>query len=93
MTTRSEMLARVASAHKAWSLAHGDTVPYVAADANPHDGQATDLPIWQADRSATPETDAELTAELERILAEGYDEEEAPPEIPDDDDLPEDGGL
>ena len=62
MTTRAEMLAKVAAAHTDWSLRHGDEVPYDAADEHPHDGQTTDLSIWQADRSAPPEIDDELNA-------------------------------
>lgn len=82
--TRTEMLAKVAAAHEAWSVRHGDTVPYVAADAAPHAGQVTDLSMWQADRSAPPDVDDPLNAELSAILAEGYDEDEPLPDIPDD---------
>jgi len=85
MTTRTEMLAKVATVHAEWSNAHGDTVPYVAADSNPHDGQTTDLSTWQADRSAPPDVDDSLNEAIRAILAEGYDEDEPLPEIPEDD--------
>lgn len=84
MTTRAEMLAKIAEAHTQWSLRHGDTVPYVADDAAPHAGQVTDLSIWQADRSAPPDIDDPLNEQIKAILAEGYDEQEPPPNIPDD---------
>lgn len=79
------MLAKIAAVHAEWSLRHGDTVPYVAADSNPHDGQNSDLSVWQADRSAPPEIDDDLNAALKRILDEGYDEHEPLPDLPDDD--------
>lgn len=47
----------VAELHTKWSLEHGDNVAYVASDENPHPGEETDLPIWQADRSAPAEID------------------------------------
>lgn len=65
--TRDEMLKAAAEAHTAWSLKHGDTVPYVAADANPT-GPATDLATWQADRSAPAHEDDELNAKLVALL-------------------------
>lgn len=68
--TRAEALRRIAELHTAWSLKHGDTVPYVAADENPHDGKTTDLSIWQADRSAPPAIDDELNAAIKAILAQ-----------------------
>ena len=82
--TRTQMLAKVADLHRQWSLAHGDTVPYIAADAEPHAGQVTDLSIWQADRSAPPDIDDPLNAQITAILDEGYDEDEPLPDIPDD---------
>ncbi len=63
---RDETLAAAAAAHTAWSLKYGDRVPYVAEDANPVDG-VTDLSAWQADRSAPPEIDDELNAQLYRL--------------------------
>lgn len=78
------MLAKIAAAHEEWSLRYGDTVPYVAEDAAPHGGRSTDLPVWQADRSAPAEADDELMAALQQILADGYDEDEPLPEIPAD---------
>jgi hypothetical protein len=78
------MLAKIAAAHQRWSLRHGDVVPYVAEDADPHDGQTTDLSIWQADRSAPPEIDDPLNEQIKAILDEGYDEQEPLPDIPDD---------
>ncbi len=66
---RREMLRRVAEAHTAWSLEHGDDVSYVAEDASPHDGQVTDLAVWQADRSAPPEVDDPLNAALKDLIA------------------------
>lgn len=67
------MLRAAAEAHREWSLRHGDEVPYVAADENPHDGQHTDLSIWQADRSAPPEIDDPLNNELKRLIAAARD--------------------
>lgn len=84
MTTRTQMLAKIAAAHQAWSDRHGDTVPYIADDAAPHAGQVTDLSIWQADRSAPPEIDDPLNQQINAILAEGYDEDQPLPDIPDD---------
>ena len=78
------MLAKIAEAHTQWSLHHGDEVPYVAADASPHNGQTTDLSVWQADRSAPPSIDDELNEAIKAILAAGYDEDEPLPDIPDD---------
>lgn len=68
--TRAEALARIAELHTAWSLKYGDEVPYVAADANPHDGQTSDLAIWQADRSAPAEIDDPLNEAIKAILAQ-----------------------
>lgn len=82
--TRTQMLAKIADLHKQWSLEHGDSVPYVAADVAPHSGQRTDLSIWQADRSAPPDIDDPLNAQIVAILTEGYDEQEPLPDIPDD---------
>ncbi len=67
--TRTQMLAKIADAHRDWS---------------PHDGQTTDLSMWQADRSAPPAVDDELNEQIKAILAEGYDEDEPLPDIPDD---------
>lgn len=67
--TRDDMLKAAADAHTAWSLKHGDSVPYVAADANPH-AEHTDLATWQADRSAPPDEDDELNAKLVALLAQ-----------------------
>lgn len=68
--TRTEALQRIGELHTAWSLEHGDTVPYVPEDANPHDGQTTDLSVWQADRSAPPEVDDRLNEQIVAILAQ-----------------------
>ena len=78
------MLAKIAKLHGAWSLQYGDEVPYVAADAAPHPGQVTDLSVWQADRSASPDVDDPLNAQIKAILAKGYDVDEPLPDIPDD---------
>jgi hypothetical protein len=67
--TRAEALARIAELHTAWSLKHGDTVPYVAADEGPHDGQVTDLSVWQADRSAPAEIDDPLNEAIKQVLS------------------------
>lgn len=64
------MLNAAAEAHTAWSLKYGDTVPYVAADADPVNGQTTDLATWQADRSAPAHEDDELNAKLVALLAQ-----------------------
>ena len=72
--TRAEALRRIGELHTAWSLQHGDTVPYVKADENPHDGQTTDLALWQADRSAPAEIDDPLNEAIKNILAQ-IDEE------------------
>lgn len=82
--TRTQMLTKIADAHREWSLKHGDTVPYVPADSSPHDGQGSDLSMWQADRSAPPDIDDELNEQIKSILAEGYDDDEPLPDIPDD---------
>lgn len=82
--TRTQMLAKIADLHTHWSMQHGDDVPYVAADASPHDGETSDLSIWQADRSAPPDIDDPLNEQIKAILAEGYDEDESLPDIPDD---------
>lgn len=82
--TRSQMLAKIADLHTQWSARHGDDVPYVAADAAPHDGQTTDLSAWQADRSAPPSADDELNEAIKAILAEGYDEDEPLLDLPND---------
>jgi hypothetical protein len=68
--TRAEALRRIGELHTAWSLQYGDVVPYVAADENPHDGQTTDLSVWQADRSASPDIDDLLNEEIKAILAQ-----------------------
>lgn len=68
--TRAEMLRLANEAHAHWSSKYGDTVPYVAADANPHDGQATDLSLWNADRSAPPLIDDPLNHYLTGLLAQ-----------------------
>jgi hypothetical protein len=67
---RAEMLKAVAAAHEAWSLEHGDDVPYVEADENPHDGETTDLSIHQADRSASPELDDPLNAIIKDLIGQ-----------------------
>lgn len=72
--TRDEALRQIAALHEAWSLQHGDDVPYVAADANPHDGKTSDLSMWQADRSAPPEIDDPLNQAIKEILAQIVDE-------------------
>ena len=72
--TRAEALRRIGELHTKWSLKHGDDVPYVAADANPHDGQTSDLAMWQADRSAPAEIDDPLNEAIKNILAQ-IDEE------------------
>ena len=64
------MLRRVAIAHEAWSMKYGDNVAYVAADERPHDGQTTDLAIWQADRSAPPEIDDLLNSQVQRLIGQ-----------------------
>ena len=71
---RAEALRRIADLHTAWSLQHGDDVAYVAEDANPHDGQTSDLSTWQADRSASPELDDPLNEAIKAILAQIDDE-------------------
>ena len=68
--TRADALRRIGELHTKWSLKHGDDVPYVAADANPHDGQTSDLSIWQADRSAPAEIDDPLNEAIKAILAQ-----------------------
>lgn len=68
--TRAEALRKIAALHTAWSLEHGDTVPYVAEHANPHPGSRSDLSVWQADRSAPPEIDDPLNAKIKAILAQ-----------------------
>ncbi len=68
--TRAEALAQIAQLHTDWSLRHGDTVPYLVADAAPHDGTTTDLSLWQADRSALPDVDDDLNAAIAAILAQ-----------------------
>lgn len=75
--TRTEALRRIAELHTAWSLEHGDEVPYVATDSNPHPGTRSDLPVWQADRSAPPEIDDPLNEEIKAILAQIEDEAQA----------------
>lgn len=72
--TRDEALRQIATLHEAWSLRHGDDVPYVATDSNPHDGRTSDLSIWQADRSAPPEIDDPLNEAIKAILAQIDDE-------------------
>jgi hypothetical protein len=65
--TRTEALKKIAGLHTAWSLKHGDTVPYVAE----HEGrEPDDLSVWQADRSASPEIDDPLNAAIKDILAQ-----------------------
>jgi hypothetical protein len=68
--TRAAALRQIAELHQQWSHQHGDDVPYVASDANPHDGEKTDLSIWQADRSAPPEIDDPLNTRIKSILAQ-----------------------
>jgi len=94
------MLKAVAAAHEKWSLRYGDEVPYVAGDANPHDGQTTDLALHQADRSASPSIDDPLNAEFVRLVAQldgpdpvaaaapGFDPDDADDDDPDDGDEP-----
>ena len=72
--TRAEALRRIADLHQKWSLKHGDDVPYVAADAHPHDGQTSDLAVWQADRSASAGIDDPLNEAIKAILAQIDDE-------------------
>ena len=67
---RAEALRQIADLHRAWSLRHGDEIPYVKADENPHEGQTTDLSLWQADRSAPPEIDDPLNEQIKAILAQ-----------------------
>lgn len=67
---RAEALRRIADLHTAWSVKHGDEVPYVNADEGPHDGETTDLSIWQADRSAPPDIDDPLNEAIKDILAQ-----------------------
>ena len=68
--TRAEALRRIGALHTEWSLKHGDDVPYNSADANPHDGETTDLSHWQADRSAPPEIDDPLNEKIKAILVQ-----------------------
>ena len=68
--TRDEALRQIAELHTTWSIRHGDRVPYVAEDANPHDGHTTDLPVWQADRSAPPSLDDPLNEAIKKVLAQ-----------------------
>lgn len=66
--TRDEAMLEIARIHTQWSLEHGDDVPYVVADARPVDGESN-LAVWQADRSASPEIDDPLNAEIKDIIA------------------------
>lgn len=69
--TRAEALRQIAELHRAWALRHGDSVPYEPVDAAPHHvGQATDLAIWQADRSAPADVDDPLNAAIKTILGQ-----------------------
>mgnify|MGYP001607778258 FL=1 len=68
--TRDEALRQIAKLHTEWSLKYGDTVPYVAEDANPPAGQESDLSVWQADRSAPAEIDDPLNEAIKAILAQ-----------------------
>lgn len=68
--TRSDALQRIAELHRRWSLKHGDEVPYIEADENPHEGEISDLSIWQADRSAPPAVDDPLNEAVKAILAQ-----------------------
>lgn len=65
--TRAEALRQIGELHTAWSLEHGDRVPY-----NPkHVGaDPTDLSVWNADRSAPPEVDDPLNRQIVAILAQ-----------------------
>jgi hypothetical protein len=67
---RQQALAAIANLHIEWSLRHGDKVPNVAADANPHPGSRSDLSVWQADRSAPSEIDDPLNIQIVAILAQ-----------------------
>lgn len=73
---QDEALRQIAELHTAWSLKHGDEVPYVAEHSKPHDGETSDLSIWQADRSAPPEIDDPLNEKIKAILAQIDDESE-----------------
>lgn len=68
--TRAEAMAKIAELHRDWSLEHGDSVPYVAADAAPPVGKDSDLSVWNADRSAPAEVDDPLNAAIAAILAQ-----------------------
>jgi len=73
---RAEALRQIAELHTAWSLEHGDEVPYNPADENPHEGHTTDLSIWQADRSAPPAIDDPLNEAIKKVLAQIDDDGE-----------------
>lgn len=68
--TRAEALRKIAELHTAWSLKHGDSVPYVPEHAG--DGE-TDLSTWQADRSASSAIDDPLNEQIKAILAQVED--------------------
>lgn len=71
---RAEALRQIADLHTAWALEHGDDVPYVKADEGP---APSDLSVWQADRSASPEIDDPLNEAIKAILAQIDDDEPA----------------
>lgn len=79
--TRAEAMREIRRLHTEWSLEHGDEVPYVAADSDPHPGSRSDLSVWQADRSAPAAVDDPLNEAIKAILAEIEGEGEEDDEI------------
>ncbi len=67
---RAEALVKIYDLHTAWSLKHGDEIPYNPEDKSPHEGFKSDLSIWQADRSAPPDLDDPLMEQIKAILAQ-----------------------
>lgn len=72
---RAQANRAIAELHRAWALQHGDSVPYVAADAS---GPKSDLAIWQAERSAPAELQDDLNHAIMEILAGVEDDPDEP---------------
>lgn len=68
MSRRAQMLAAAASAHSAWLDEHADTVPAVAGDSAPHDGETSDYTEHHADRSAPAAVDDLLSSKLVALI-------------------------
>lgn len=68
--TRAEALRQIGDLHTAWSLKHGDDVPYNSDHAG---ADPTDLSVWNADRSAPAEIDDPLNQQIVAILAQVTD--------------------